>query len=97
MSNCAGMAAALAAAGAAETVTDADELARAVTRLLTDGQLRAARCAAGTRIAAANLGILDAIIARLAPWIDRFASLQDRVVEGALIESSSGSPGSLRA
>ena len=97
MSNCAGMAAALGAAGAAETVTDADELARAVTRLLTDRQLRAARCAAGTRVAAANLGILDAIIARLAPWIDRFASLQDRVVEGALIESSSGSPGSLRA
>ncbi len=74
MSNCASMAAALAAAGAAEAVTGAEDLARAVAALLRDHRLRAARCAAGARAAADGEGILDAILARLSPWLDRVAA-----------------------
>jgi len=73
MSNCTGMAAALAAAGAAETVTDAETLARAVAALLSDRRLRAERAAAANRVAAAGLGVLDAVSERLAPWLDRLA------------------------
>ena len=57
MSNCSGMAASLAAAGAAQTVTGADDLARAVAALLADPRQRAARCAAGACAAEAGEGI----------------------------------------
>jgi 3-deoxy-D-manno-octulosonic-acid transferase len=77
MSNSAGMAAVLAAAGAAETVTSAEELAQAVSTLLADRQLRAERAAAGARVAAAGLGILDCVVERLAPWLDRLAPLRE--------------------
>ncbi|MFL5265329.1 MAG: 3-deoxy-D-manno-octulosonic acid transferase [Stellaceae bacterium] len=77
MSNCAGMAAALAMSGAAETVTDAESLARAVATLLTDRQLRMERAAAGLRTAAAGLGILDTVLERLAPWLDQVAPVRD--------------------
>jgi 3-deoxy-D-manno-octulosonic-acid transferase len=77
MSNCAGMAAGLAAGGAAETVSGAAELAQAVSALLVDSKLRSERAAAGARIAAAGLGILDAVLERLAPWLDRLAPVQD--------------------
>jgi 3-deoxy-D-manno-octulosonic-acid transferase len=73
VSNCAGMAAELAAAGAAETVLDADGLARAVLALLGDRRLRTARAAAGKRVAVAGSEILDAVLIRLAPWLDRLA------------------------
>jgi 3-deoxy-D-manno-octulosonic-acid transferase len=73
MSNCAAMAAALAAADAAETVTGADALARAVAVLLADPRLRAERATAAARVAAAGLGVLDAVMERLAPWLDRLA------------------------
>jgi 3-deoxy-D-manno-octulosonic-acid transferase len=73
MSNCAGMAAALAAGGAAETVTGAEALAQAVSGLLTDRRLRADRAARGARVAAAGLGTLDSVLERLAPWLDRLA------------------------
>jgi 3-deoxy-D-manno-octulosonic-acid transferase len=78
ISNCAGMAAELAAAGAAETVSDADGLARAVSALLGDQRLRAERAAAGKRVTAAGLGVLDAVLMRLAPWLDRLAPLESR-------------------
>jgi 3-deoxy-D-manno-octulosonic-acid transferase len=94
MSNCTGMAAALAAAGAAQTVTGPDELARAVAALLADRRLRAARCAAGARAAAAGHGILDAVMARIAPWLDRFAPLHGAPSPGALVESRAEAPGS---
>ena len=71
--NCAGMTAELAAAGAAETVFDADGLARAVSALLGDRPLRDKRAAAGRRVAAASSGILEAVLMRLAPWLDRLA------------------------
>ena len=80
MSNCAGMAAALAAAGASETVTDAETLAHSVAALLADRQLRTGRAAAAARVAAAGLGVLDAVLERLAPWPDRLAPERDVAV-----------------
>src|SRR5581483_1153950 len=72
MGNCAAMAAALGEAGAAETVADADALAAAVARLLADPAQRAA-CAAAARAAAAGAGALDAVLARLEPFLDALA------------------------
>jgi 3-deoxy-D-manno-octulosonic-acid transferase len=77
MSNCAAMAAALAAADAAETVSGAAALAQSVSALLADQRLRAKRAAAATRVAAAGLGVLDAVLERLAPWLDRVAPVRD--------------------
>jgi 3-deoxy-D-manno-octulosonic-acid transferase len=75
VSNCAGMAADLAAAGAAETVSDADTLAQAVSALLADRRLRVERATAGRRVAAAGLGVLDAVLGRLVPWLDPIAPI----------------------
>jgi 3-deoxy-D-manno-octulosonic-acid transferase len=77
MSNCAGMTAALAAAGAAETVTGDETLARAVSTLLADRRLQAERAVAAARVAAAGLDVLDRVLDRLAPWLDRLAPLPD--------------------
>jgi 3-deoxy-D-manno-octulosonic-acid transferase len=77
--NCAGMAAELAAAGAAETVSNAGELAAAVSVLLADPHLRAERAAAGRRVAAAGVGVLDAVLVRLAPWLDQLAPVEIRI------------------
>ena len=76
MSNCNGMAKALATAGAAEIVTGAAGLAAALSTLLADRQLRAERAAAGMRAAAAGLAVLDAVLERLAPWLDRLAPVE---------------------
>jgi 3-deoxy-D-manno-octulosonic-acid transferase len=73
MANCAGMADAL--AGAAETVRDAETLAHAIGRLLADPRLRTARAAAAAQVAAAGGGTLDAVLDRLAPWLDALAPL----------------------
>jgi 3-deoxy-D-manno-octulosonic-acid transferase len=73
MANCAGMAAALDAAGAALTVGDAASLAGAVSRLLGDPGERDRRAAAAGRVAAAGEGTLDAVLDRLAPWLDALA------------------------
>jgi 3-deoxy-D-manno-octulosonic-acid transferase len=78
VANCAGMAADLDAAGAAETVSNAGELALAVSALLADPYLRAERAAAGRRVAAAGLGVLDAVLTRLAPWLDPLAPVESR-------------------
>ena len=80
MSNCAGMAAALGTEGAAETVTGAESLARAVATLLADRHLRIERAAAGMRTAAAGLGVLDTVLETLAPWLDRVAPVRDTAV-----------------
>jgi len=77
MSNCAGMAAALAAGGAAKTVSDAETLAHAVSALLADPCLRAERAAAGARVATDGLAVLDAVVERLGPWLDRLAPLRE--------------------
>ncbi len=76
MSNCAAMAAALAVAGAAETVSGAAALTQSVSALLADQQLRAKRAAAA-HVAAAGLGVLDAVSERLAPWLDPLAPVRD--------------------
>jgi 3-deoxy-D-manno-octulosonic-acid transferase len=70
MTNCLGMAAALAAAGASEVVNGETELACAVSALLSRPRLLAERCAAAARAAAAGGGVLDAVEERLAPWLD---------------------------
>jgi 3-deoxy-D-manno-octulosonic-acid transferase len=77
MSNCAEMAAALAAAGAAETVTGVESLARAVAALLDDRPVRLKRAAAGARTATAGGVVLDAVLSRLSPWLDRIAPMKD--------------------
>jgi 3-deoxy-D-manno-octulosonic-acid transferase len=77
MSNCAAMTAALAAGGTVETVTDAETLAYAVSALLANPQLRTERAAAASRIAASGLSVLDAVVARLAPWLERLAPLHE--------------------
>jgi 3-deoxy-D-manno-octulosonic-acid transferase len=71
--NCAAMVETLINAGAAETVIDADALAAAVARLLDSAKLRAERATRAAKIAAAGLGTLDAVLQRLAPWLDRLA------------------------
>ncbi len=73
MANCAAMAGALDAAGAALTVGDAASLADAVALLLGDPVERARRAEAGGRIAAASSGALDAVLHRFAPWLDALA------------------------
>ena len=75
--NCARMAAALAAPGSAETVSDADGLARAVAVLLDDPGLRAKRAAAARRVVDAGSGVLDAVLERLAPWLDPLAPVRN--------------------
>jgi 3-deoxy-D-manno-octulosonic-acid transferase len=73
MSNCAAIARALANAGATLTVTDGPSLAAGVGRLLADPVERAARAGAAAGVAAHNRDVLDAVMARLAPWLDRLA------------------------
>jgi 3-deoxy-D-manno-octulosonic-acid transferase len=97
MSNCIGMAAALAAAGAAQMVTGVDELAHAVAALLADRRLRALRCSAGARAAAAGEGILETVLSYLAPWLDRLAPPRREPLPRAAIESRDRAPHTLRA
>jgi 3-deoxy-D-manno-octulosonic-acid transferase len=71
MSNCAAIARDLAAAGATAQVRDAEELAAAVAALLADPAERARRAAAGLEVAADNRAVLNAVLERIAPWLDR--------------------------
>src|SRR5438067_10616450 len=75
MANCAAMADALAVAGASETVRDGDDLARAVTRLLDDPQLRVTRAATAQRVATAGSAALDTVLDRVAPWLDALSPI----------------------
>jgi 3-deoxy-D-manno-octulosonic-acid transferase len=95
MSNCAGMARALAEAGATQIVTGADELAAAVSALLADGRLRGRRAAAATRAAAAGERVLDRVLDYLAPWLDRLAPCDRRPMQSALGEAPVEAPQSL--
>jgi hypothetical protein len=70
MTNCAAMAGALETAGASLTVVDADELARAVSRLLADPAERDARARAAAQAAADGGGAVEAVLERFAPWLD---------------------------
>jgi 3-deoxy-D-manno-octulosonic-acid transferase len=80
MSNCAAMARALASVGATLTVTDGPSLAAAVGRLFDDPVERAARAAAAAGLAAHNRDVLDAVMAAIAPWLDRLAPHEEAVV-----------------
>lgn len=68
--NCSAMAEALTSAGAAEIVADPASLAAAVGHLLDDAKLRRKRAAGAAHVAAKGLGTLDAVLDRLAPWLD---------------------------
>ena len=74
MSNCAAMSYSLAAAGATVTVHNAEELAAEIRRLLNDPVERAARAAAAAGVAADNRAVLDAVLKRIAPWLDRLSA-----------------------
>lgn len=78
MGNCVAIAAALAVAGGAEPVADGHALGSAVSRLLSEPQTRAGRAEAASRTAAASLGTLDAVAARLEPLLDRLAPKPSR-------------------
>jgi 3-deoxy-D-manno-octulosonic-acid transferase len=67
------MADALTQAKAAEIVEDANGLAGALTRLFDDKPLREQRAKSAARIAANGRGTLDAVLLRLAPWLDPLA------------------------
>jgi len=73
MTNCAAMAGALDDAGAAQTIADAESLAGAVSLLLADPAERARRAEMAGRVAAAGTGALDAVLDRIAPWLDALA------------------------
>ncbi len=73
MSNCAAIADTLARDGGAMEVADAAALAVAVAHLMDDRVLRDTTAAAAQRIANNNTVVLDSVMARLAPWLDRIA------------------------
>jgi 3-deoxy-D-manno-octulosonic-acid transferase len=73
MRNSAAMANAIQAAGAAEIVSTADELAAAVMRLLADPAQRDARARAAVRAAEAGRSVLTAVLDRIVPWLDPLA------------------------
>jgi 3-deoxy-D-manno-octulosonic-acid transferase len=87
MSNCAAMAAALAAADAAQTVRSAEELADSVSLLLSDPGTRTTRIDAARRVADAGAAVLDAVLARLAPWLDQIAPVQSGLSHDASLEA----------
>ncbi|HEY0524479.1 MAG TPA: hypothetical protein VGD08_13885, partial [Stellaceae bacterium] len=70
MSNCAALARALDEAGAAVAVADADALAAEIGRLLRDPAERTRRAEAGLAVAARYHDVLDAVFARVAPFLD---------------------------
>jgi 3-deoxy-D-manno-octulosonic-acid transferase len=60
----------LAEAGASVAVTSAEELAAVVLRLLADDGERTRRAAAARAVAAAEAGVLDAVVDVIAPFMD---------------------------
>lgn len=97
MRNCASMAAALAAAGASQTVAGPEDLAAAVSLLLSDPTLRRARAEAAARAATAGEGVLDAVLAQLSPWLDRIAPMPDLLLPNTLAVSGVRAPRAVRA
>ncbi len=73
MSNCAATARELAQAGGAIAVGGSDELAAALDRLLADPAERRRRAKAAGAVAARDNGVLDSVLARLAPYLDAVA------------------------
>jgi 3-deoxy-D-manno-octulosonic-acid transferase len=75
--NCAAVAADLASAGATRVVSDAASLAAAVDELLSDPAELDRRRAAAEAAAARPRGVLDAVMAELAPFLTPLAPLRD--------------------
>jgi 3-deoxy-D-manno-octulosonic-acid transferase len=73
MTNCAAVARALDDAGGAMPVAGAVELSACVDRLLGDRGERQSRAVAAAAVAARDNGVLDRILERLGPWLDRLA------------------------
>ncbi len=69
--NFSGVAGDLCAAGALRTVADAGALAEAVSGLIFDDGARASLAARQKRAIEARAGVLDAVMAALAPWIPK--------------------------
>ena len=69
MENFAEIAGELVAAGGGETVADEIELGDALTALLGDARERKRRADAAGRVATAHAGILDAVVAEIAPYL----------------------------
>jgi 3-deoxy-D-manno-octulosonic-acid transferase len=74
MSNWATIAGELAAAEATVTVADAAALAKAVDRLLADPAERRRLAAAAAAVAQRETGVLDAVLERLAPFLDKLSA-----------------------
>jgi 3-deoxy-D-manno-octulosonic-acid transferase len=72
-SNCAATASALGKAGGARLVASSEALADALGELLSDGEARRRMGEAALAVAATEGGVLDAILVRLAPFLDRIA------------------------
>ena len=71
--NCVAMVDALMTAQAVEIVADEIALAASVSRLLDEPALRSKRAEQAANVAAHGLGTLDAVMDRLAPWLDPVA------------------------
>jgi 3-deoxy-D-manno-octulosonic-acid transferase len=71
MANTAAIAETLRAAAASEIVTDARSLAQALEPLLAEPSARARRAAAAATVAARQRHVLEAVLDRLSPWLDR--------------------------
>jgi len=71
MANAAAITETLRAAGGAETVRNADELAEVLDQLLAEPDRRRRHAAAAAAVAARQRHVLDAVLERLAPWLDR--------------------------
>ena len=80
--NCSAMTEALVDADAAEIVDGAETLVRAVLRLLEDNELRGARAQCASRVATNGLGTLDAVLDRLAPWLDTLTPRWEKAANG---------------
>jgi 3-deoxy-D-manno-octulosonic-acid transferase len=76
--NCAAVARDLAEAGAVRTVRNAAELGEAVARLLGDAAALDRMAGAAQEVASRYRFVLDAVLARLAPYLDRLAPERDR-------------------
>jgi 3-deoxy-D-manno-octulosonic-acid transferase len=73
MSNCAATTRELAEAGGAIMVGGSDELAAALDRLLAEPTERRRRGKAAGAVAARDNGVLDGVLARLAPFLNAAA------------------------
>ena len=71
--NCVAMVDALVTAHATEIVADEAALAASVSRLLDEPSLQSKRAEKAANVAASGLGTLDAVMDRLAPWLDPVA------------------------